>query len=884
MLNNYTPLLCTLAILCGVVEPFLGNTLPLHIFENIDHEPANNQKDARRAGKPHPEKEYTVRRVPPYFSFKLEKQYRVHQGGGLNLTCVAVGYPMPRVFWRKSGDVALGDPLTAPIGKNILTLSAVERSENFTCVAVSKLGNIEATTTVEARPAPPPPSALRVDGVTGGSVTLAWHAPKLPDGEEVVKYIVKYRQKYGDSSKFRVKEISPELLRATIGDLEPFTLYEFTISTVNNIGPGNPSPPREAQTAEAAPSTPPRKVQARAMNRGAIYVTWEPSEHPNGETIGYRILYTDKDKNAPIEQWQTKEVTGQPPSQLHELKIDAIYYLHVQARNRKGLSPLSQQATVITTQGIPGQPQAVVGKAQDSRSIQLIWEQPLQVQPILRYVVWMNGTDGERELTLTTAQEKYTVTGLDPNTYYAFRVAAETQRGRGPFCPTVVAQTLPSAPVPQPKLLSLTSDSPHTLTATWQLAKSDSITGFRLQYRQITDSSKKSDEDEDSIERPKSKKPKNGKPLEWETLEILGNSRTTTLEGLRADTTYEVTVAGMSKKGMGRESNSKTARTLETVPSPPLNLRVELTDANEARLQWDAPISSNGALRGFYVYKEKLVNGVPVHDKLHKVAAIQDPEKTEFIVERLEPNTEYAFRVNAFNRHGDGEFSESRTIMTGGIPPPPPQIVSVSVEPRDPDGYPVKARVSWATPELKSSHEQPVDRYLLWYRVEGKEYTKLVVNGTETEAWLTGLWLGKTYEIMICAENAEGASFNVTERLVTPIGTPDAEPQGVHYEVADGQMRISWEPPAEERRNGEITSYRAILTPMHSEGQPVEKTVAGSDKAAVFNIEPRKSYTFKVAAATMKGYGPYSPVLTINPDPTVLRLCGTGVKLRSCTH
>lgn len=39
------------------------------------------------------------------------------------------------------------------------------------------------------------------------------------------------------------------------------------------------------------------------------------------------------------------------------------------------------------------------------------------------------------------------------------------------------------------------------------------------------------------------------------------------------------------------------------------------------------------------------------------------------------------------------------------------------------------------------------------------------------------------------------------------------------------QMRISWEPPAEDRRNGNITSYKAMLTPMDSEGERIEKQV-----------------------------------------------------------
>uniref|UniRef100_A0A0K0FW49 protein-tyrosine-phosphatase n=1 Tax=Strongyloides venezuelensis TaxID=75913 RepID=A0A0K0FW49_STRVS len=104
-----------------------------------------------------------VRRVPPYFSYKLEKVYKVLKGGNVNLTCVAVGYPMPRVFWkRQSDEVLLNDPQTAPIGKNVLRLTVVEETANFTCIAVSKLGNIEASTTVVVKPLPETPRDLRV--------------------------------------------------------------------------------------------------------------------------------------------------------------------------------------------------------------------------------------------------------------------------------------------------------------------------------------------------------------------------------------------------------------------------------------------------------------------------------------------------------------------------------------------------------------------------------------------------------------------------------------------------------------------------------------------------------------------------------------------------
>jgi len=63
-------------------------------------------------------------------------------GGAVNLTCVAVGSPMPQIKWRL-GAVELTPEDNLPIGKNILMLTDIRDSATYTCVATSELGNIE---------------------------------------------------------------------------------------------------------------------------------------------------------------------------------------------------------------------------------------------------------------------------------------------------------------------------------------------------------------------------------------------------------------------------------------------------------------------------------------------------------------------------------------------------------------------------------------------------------------------------------------------------------------------------------------------------------------------------------------------------------------------
>ncbi|KAL6262188.1 hypothetical protein P5V15_007285 [Pogonomyrmex californicus] len=72
-------------------------------------------------------------------------------GGALNLTCVAVGAPMPYVKWRRDPAVDLTPEDNLPVGKNVLILTDIKESANYTCTAASDLGVIEATTMVKVQ-------------------------------------------------------------------------------------------------------------------------------------------------------------------------------------------------------------------------------------------------------------------------------------------------------------------------------------------------------------------------------------------------------------------------------------------------------------------------------------------------------------------------------------------------------------------------------------------------------------------------------------------------------------------------------------------------------------------------------------------------------------
>ncbi|GFN98460.1 receptor tyrosine phosphatase [Plakobranchus ocellatus] len=83
-----------------------------------------------------------VRRIAPKFT-RVPEDVVLKPAGDLNLTCVAVGSPMPFVRWRQGARYLTPDNEDAPIGKTVLKLVNVVQSKNFTCEASSDLGNIE---------------------------------------------------------------------------------------------------------------------------------------------------------------------------------------------------------------------------------------------------------------------------------------------------------------------------------------------------------------------------------------------------------------------------------------------------------------------------------------------------------------------------------------------------------------------------------------------------------------------------------------------------------------------------------------------------------------------------------------------------------------------
>ncbi|XP_074507068.1 receptor-type tyrosine-protein phosphatase S isoform X4 [Sebastes fasciatus] len=413
-----------------------------------------------------------VRRVPPRFSI-LPSNHEIMPGGSINITCVAVGSPMPYVKWMLgSEDLTPEDEM--PIGRNVLELNGVRESANYTCVAMSSLGIIEATAQVLVKTLPKPPGTPIVTETTATSVTITWDSGN-PD--PVSYYIIQYRAK-GPESKYETVD-SITTTRYSIGGLYPNTEYEIRVSAFNSIGQGPPSTRVEARTGEQAPASPPRNVQAHIISQNTVMVRWEEPEEPNGQVKGYRVYYT-MDPSRPMNEWQIHNVQDSVITTIQNLVTSETYTIQVLAFTSVGDGPFSDPVHVKVMPGVPGQPgKFKVGKVADT-SIELTWEPAYTKEGIVNYeLLYKPVKFGSLEKLTFGPRNSYTVEGLKANTEYSFSLAAISSKGIGAFTNELVQRTS-QANVPRNFSVNLATKTSVLLT--WEFPESSNPYRFTVEY------------------------------------------------------------------------------------------------------------------------------------------------------------------------------------------------------------------------------------------------------------------------------------------------------------------------------------------------------------------------------------------------------------------
>ncbi|KAM3839171.1 receptor-type tyrosine-protein phosphatase F isoform 3-T6 [Vipera latastei] len=782
-----------------------------------------------------------VRRVSPRFSIP-PSNHEVMPGGSVNLTCVAVGSPMPYVKWIV-GDVELTKEDDMPMGRNVLELINITQSANYTCEAMSSLGVIHATAQITVKALPKPPAEPLVTETTATSVTLTWDSG---NADPISYYVIQYKPKSLEGTFQEVDGVATT--RYSIGGLSPFSEYEFRIIAVNNIGRSLPSELVEARTGEQAPSSPPLKVQARMLSASTMLVQWEQPEEPNGLIRGYRVYYTT-DPHLPLSMWQKHNTDDSHLTTVGSLITETTYSIRVLAFTSVGDGPPSDVIQVKTQQGVPAQPADFQAEAESDTQIMLTWL-PASQERITKYeLIYWEGTNGIQHKVEFDQTSSYAVDRLKPDTLYKFQLGARSEQGLGVLTPILEARTAQSTPSAPPQEVACVSISSTTIRVSWVPPPAQSRNGVITQYSVAYQAVEGEDTTKHVVE---------GIGHEHSSWEI------SNLEKWRE---YKVWVRAHTDVGPGPESIPVSVRTDEDVPSaPPRKVEVESVNSTAIRVSWKSPISNkqHGQIRGYQVTYVKMENNEPVGPHVIKDVMVaesqlrlKDSADHETIIAGLLPETTYSVSIAAYTTKGDGARSKAKVIATtGAVPGKPTMMISTTSM--------NTALINWLPPKEMIGE---LLGYMLRYKCADEEKMVVIQFGKDDDHYtVTKLHKGATYVFKLSAKNRAGPGEEFEKEITTPEEAPSGFPQNLEVVgLTTSTTKVTWNPPLLAERNGKITNYTVVYRDINS--QQNLTNVTKEQSITLTNLKSDTTYDIKVRAHTSKGAGPLSPSIQSRTMP-----------------
>uniref|UniRef100_A0A8C7ZUR9 Neogenin 1 n=1 Tax=Oryzias sinensis TaxID=183150 RepID=A0A8C7ZUR9_9TELE len=189
-----------------------------------------------------------------------------------------------------------------------------------------------------------PPVGVQASVLTHDTIKVTWADNTLPKNQKITDnrfYTVRWKTNIPANTK--VKMANTSSLSHIVTGLKPNTLYEFSVMLTKGRRASTWSMTAQGTTFESIPSSPPKDVTvvSKENKPRTIIVNWQPPSEANGKITGY-IIYYSTDVNAEVHDWVIEPVVGNRLThQIQELTLDTTYYFKIQARNSKGMGPMS---------------------------------------------------------------------------------------------------------------------------------------------------------------------------------------------------------------------------------------------------------------------------------------------------------------------------------------------------------------------------------------------------------------------------------------------------------------------------------------------------------------------------------------------------------------
>ncbi|XP_011645362.1 Down syndrome cell adhesion molecule-like protein Dscam2 isoform X7 [Pogonomyrmex barbatus] len=671
--------------------------------------------------------------APPQFEIKLRNQ-TARRGEPAVLQCEAQGEKPIGILWNMNNKrldtksdprYTIREEILANGVLSDLSIKRTERSDSalFTCVATNAFGSDDTSINMIVQEVPEVPYGLKVLDKSGRSVQLSWAAPY--DGNSPIKrYVIEYKISKGswETDIDRVLVPGSQQNVAGVYNLRPATTYHLRIVAENEIGTSDPSDTVTIITAEEAPTGPPTSVKVDAVDQHTLKVTWKPPprEDWNGEILGYYVGYRQSsDKPYMFETVDfSKEDSKEHHLSIANLKTYTQYGVVVQAFNKVGSGPMSEERRQHTAEGVPEQPpHDTTCTTLTSQTIRVSWvSPPLSAANgvITGYKVIYGPSDtwydeNTKDTKITSSSETI-LHGLKKYTNYSMHVLAFTSGGDGVKSAPIHCQTEQDAPEAPIAIKALVM-SAESILISWRPPSQPN--GVISQYTVYTKA--------DNAEEPTSQK-------------VAPNQLTHEASGLDKQLRYEFWVTASTNIGEGEASKIVTLGPSVRVPAKIASFDDKFT----ATYKEDVKLPC-------------LTVGVPTPEVTWKVrgATLQPSD-------RLRQLPEGSLFIKEVDRADAGEYS-CYVENSFGHDTVTHQLV-VHAPPHSPQVTLTATTTNSLTMKLRPhpTDNAPIHGYTIHYKPEFGDWETVQISSTAQKYTLENLWCGSRYQIYVTAYNGIG--------------------------------------------------------------------------------------------------------------------------------
>ncbi|XP_065340878.1 cell adhesion molecule Dscam1 isoform X33 [Cloeon dipterum] len=678
--------------------------------------------------------------APPSFEVKLRNQTSRRREPTV-LQCEAKGEKPIGILWnmnnkrldpKSDSRYTIREEILPNGVLSDLSIKRTERSDSalFTCVATNAFGSDDSSINLIVQEIPEAPYDLKVLDKSGRSVQLSWEPPY--DGNSPIKkYSLEYKVSKGtwESDIDRVM-VPGESTVAGIFNLRPATTYSIRIVAENEMGSSEPSDTVTIITAEEAPSGPPTDVKVEPVDQKTLKISWKPPERDewNGDILGYYVGYklSSSDKPYLFETVEfSKEEGKEHHLQIAELKTYTQYSVIVQAFNKVGAGPMSEETRQYTAEGVPEQsPQDTACTTLTSQTIRVSWVSPslTSANGILKGYKVIYGPsdtwyDENTKDTKITSSSETILHGLHKYTNYSMMVLAFTSGGDGVKSIPIHCQTEQDAPEPPSALKALVM-SESSILVSWKPPEQPNgiVTQYTVYFREETPV-----EGEARENAPKSEK-------------VPPFQMSYEASGLKKKTNYEFWVTASTNIGEGQQSKSVILAPSTRVPAK----IASFDDTFTATYKEDVKLPC-------------LAVGMPAPDMQWKVKGTLFQQN-----DRMRQLPEGSLQIKGVTRGDAGEYS-CYVENSFGHDTVTHQLV-VHAPPHSPQVTLTSTTTSSITMKLKphATDTAPLHGYTIHYKPEFGEWETVQVGSQTTKYTLENLWCGTRYQIYVTAYNGIG--------------------------------------------------------------------------------------------------------------------------------